>query len=45
MVFGEAINFIRRQTVLSDMTYLSRRTVTSLSVRMRSVLPKRGILS
>jgi len=42
MVFGGAIKFIRRQTVSSDMTYLSRRAATSLSVRMRSVLPACG---
>ena len=34
---GDAIKFIRHQTVLSGLTYLSRHTVTYLSVRMRSV--------
>ena len=35
--FGDAIKFIRHQTVLSGLTYLSRHTVTYLSVCMRSV--------
>jgi len=34
---GGIINFVRHQTVLPGMTYLSRRAATSLSVRMRSV--------
>jgi len=34
---GDAIKFIRHQTVLSGLTYLSRHAVTYLSVRMRSV--------
>jgi len=34
---GDAIKFIRHQTVSSGLTYLSRHTVTYLSVRMRSV--------
>jgi len=38
---GDAIKFIRHQTVLADMTYLSRRAVTSLLVRMRSVTKTR----
>ena len=38
---GDAIKFIRHQTVLADMTYLSRRAVTSLLVRMLSVTKTR----
>jgi len=35
--FGDAIKFIRHQTVLSGLTHLSRHAVTSLKVRMRSI--------